>query len=427
MTIENLEAEDLTVTNPYVIGAAPDNLTGYTQIANALRVAAGTPKYFLGTNANNCIWVNTTKLMGAVFYSRIVLDVFGSESQGVVVCSLSGVGYQFLVNSTLGARLFAMTSGGVLGAQKGSTVATSSSAGEVVEVEFRVDDPAPGSVRLICKVNGVTRINFTEANANPDWYGGGVVRGSGRMRAIGIEYTASQTLTIGAPLVPGASRTDTCTGFADGAATISFSGVSIGVVIASGSLTYMVPMLAGGVVWPRLPAAGQTITLTQSALTAAASAAINLPAGFDTLRVGDVAGGAVANFSSPITDNDQYLGYWATITANDTWYFPSAGSFPDVGTYWTYRDGAVATTVMPRTDIVYQQNTVTGLITGHEVTLNAAGIIVNVTGVLADYYDQIAGPPEPQYSSASEAQRPSISPLGVFFSQIATPPAPEDA
>lgn len=377
MTIESVEADDLTVADPYVIGSPPDNLAGWVQIANALRVASATPKYFLGTNANNCVWINSTKLVGTVFYARVTLDVYGSESQGVVVSSLAGAGYQLLVNSTLGARLFAMTTGGVLGGQKGSTVATAANPGEVVEIEFRVGDPAPGSVRLICKVNGVTRIDFNEVNANPDWYGGGVVRGSGRMRAIEVEYTAAQTLTIGTPLVPGVSRTDTCTGFADGAATVSFSGVSVGVTIASGSLTYTVPTLADDVAWPKLPATGQTITLTQSALTATASASVSMPVGFNVVRDGAA---APANFSGLVSDDGTYL-QPAFVAAGNPLTTDDTALHVTSGEYLVRQNGAVGalTATLPRTDALWVYRGIVGKYYLHNVTLVAADVPPIVT------------------------------------------------
>lgn len=294
MTILTVVANDLAVADP----ATPP--AGWTQIANALRVATGTPKYFLGTNSANCIWINDTLLPGAVFYARIVLDVFGSDSQGVAICNASGVGYEFLVNSSVGARLFAMTTGGILSGQKGSTVATSATAGEVVEVEFRVGDPSAGNVRLICKVNGVERINFTEANANTNWYGGAVVRGSGRARSISVEYTAAQTLdTLTDPLVAGAAFSGTSTGFTDGAATLSSNGLSVAVTVASGAFSGTWPIAVDAQSYPTLPKSAQTITLAQGANTATIASDLEQPAVDD-----------IVNFVSPITGDDTYPTYY---------------------------------------------------------------------------------------------------------------------
>lgn len=185
----------------------------------------------------------------------------------------------------------------------------------------------------------------------------------------------SQSLTIGSDLVPSASRTDTCTGFVNGAATLSFSGVSVPVTIASGSFTWTVPMLADGVTWPRLPATGQTITLTQGGTTANTTANINLPTGHQTLRVGDVVGGAVANFAGIVTDNDRMLGYHFLaagnpLTTDDTAYFVTSDN------YWVYRNGDVGadTASLPRTDTLYVQDTTTGVISSHSVVFTEAGV-----------------------------------------------------
>lgn len=216
--------------------------------------------------------------------------------------------------------------------------------------------------------------------------------GAQRTSAIAINVKEiSQTLTIGSDLVPSASRTDTCTGFSNGAATISFSGVSVGVTIASGSFTWTVPMLADGVTWPRLPATSQTITLTQSALSATASANINLPTGYQTLRIGDVVGGAVANFGTLITDNERMLPYHFIAASNPlssskTAYFVTSNS------YWVYRNGDIGASVyvngtennptpvpaLPRTDTLYIQES-NGTIGAHSVTLSKAGPVIIAT------------------------------------------------
>ena len=248
---------------------------------------------------------------------------------------------------------------------------------------------------LIAYCNNVSVLTRTDTTyASETFLGGFASRGfrrAGVSSATIYNVAAAASVTIATPLTPSASRTDTCAGFTDGAATLTFSGVSVPVTIASGSFTWTVPMLADGVVWPRLPATGQTITLTQGGTTANTTANINLPTGHQTLRVGDVIGGAVANFASIVTDNDRMLGYHFVAAANPlattkTAYFTTANS------YWVYRNGDVGASTyvdgteddptpvpaLPRTDTLYIQEA-NGLISAHEVTLTAVGVVTEDT------------------------------------------------
>lgn len=199
-------------------------------------------------------------------------------------------------------------------------------------------------------------------------------------------YESSQLLTIATDLTPGSSRTDACTGFPDGAATISFSGVSVPVTVSSNSITWTVPALADGATWPRIPSTGTIITLTQGELSANATGNITLPPGYNTLRVGDVDGGVPANFSGIVTDDPKFLGYHLTLTTSDTWYNPAINGLK------VYRNGDVesneflvdgVTLALPRTDAHFQQDA-SGLLTLHNVTMTpAGGLIVETPGLTA--------------------------------------------
>ncbi len=196
--------------------------------------------------------------------------------------------------------------------------------------------------------------------------------------AVNIHEIAQSIDTLTSPLVPNAAFSGTCTGYTNGAAVLSFSGVSINVTIASGAFSGTVPMLADGVLWPRLPATSQTISLTQGADVSTITRNISLPTGYETIRdVSDV----VSNFVGIIADDDTYLQYWFVaegnpLTTSDTAYFTTSGN------YEVYRDSGVGadTGSLPRTDTVFIQRS-GGVVYEHEVTLNAAGSIVVVTGI----------------------------------------------
>ena len=303
-----------------------------------------------------------------------VLFVNSDGDTAVVIKSATG-GYM-LVTEAFNVRLWRI----------GSDInAAPTSLGSVSRERFVGDDYKLtyniSTGELIAYCNNVSVLTRTDTTyLSETFFGGFASRGfrrAGVSSATIYNVAAAASVTIATALTPNASRTDTCTGFANGAATLSFSGVSVPVTISSGSFTWTVPMLSDGVTWPRLPATGQTITLTQGGTTANTPASINLPTGHQTLRVGDVVGGAVANFAGVVTDNDRMLGYHFLaagnpLTSDDTAYFVTSDN------YWVYRNGDVGadTASLPRTDTLYVQDTTSGVISSHSVTLSEAGITV---------------------------------------------------
>lgn len=105
--------------------------------------------------------------------------------------------------------------------------------------------------------------------------------------------------TITDPLASGAAFSGTSTGFANGAATLSSNGLSVGVTIASGAFSGTWPIAVDAQPYPTLPKASQTITLTQGGNSATI-----------TSDLYPVAGHVVVNFVSPITDDDTYPPYY---------------------------------------------------------------------------------------------------------------------
>ena len=335
---------------------------------------------FFATALDYAGWTFSTQLnvdgsgdLAAEIQITTVSDI-NSYSVRVYMLNSSGNGYVF-TKEPYTARLQTIT-GGINGATANlASFGTGSAINDIFAIKY---NPTTGSLRAF--KNGTQIVSTTNTTYNTEiFYGGFAVDGynnfTGIRTATAYNVAAAPTLTISTALTPNASRTDTCTEFANGAATLSFSGVSVPVTIASGSFTWTVPMLADGVTWPRLPATGQTITLTQGATTANTTANINLPTGHQTLRVGDVVGGAVANFSGVVTDNDRMLGYHFLaagnpLTTDDTAYFVTSGY------YWVYRNGDVGadTASLPRTDTLYIQDTTTGVISAHSVVFTEAGV-----------------------------------------------------
>lgn len=345
-----------------------------------------------GFYATNDLWAgwSLNSALGVDGNGDYVVDItvttainLTSYSCGVLMLNSAGNGY--LLQKAPYTAFLRRVTGGINGSITAlASVGTPLSAiNDVFTLKY---NPTTGSLRAF--TNGSQIVSTTDTTYNAATLFGGFMS-NGYNNFTGIRSTtvynvaAAPTLTIATALTPSASRTDTCTEFANGAATLSFSGVSVPVTITSGSFTWTVPMLADGVTWPRLPATGQMVTLTQGGTTANTTANINLPTGHQTLRVGDVIGGAVANFASIVTDNDRMLGFHFLAAANplstdDTAYFVTSDN------YWVYRNGDVGADAasLPRTDTLYIQDTTTGVISSHSVIFTEAGVTA-VGGITA--------------------------------------------
>lgn len=332
-------------------------------------------------NDTQALWHYGTALSGDVIESEILVGILVSSAMGAAIVDASGNGYMVInANSASQIRLFLVVgsqlSGGAL-----LTFSNPAVTGQRIKLRRTV---STNTYEIL--VNDVSAGSYVAPGTYNPRFGGCVSR-YGAVAKVDVYDTPSHTITISTPLTPGASRTDTCTGFTDGAATLAFSGVSVGVTIASGSFTWTVPMLADGVTWPRLPVTSQPIALTRGGDTANTTANINLPTGHQTLRVGDVVGGAVANFAGVVTDNDRMLGYHFLAAANPLATTKTA-YFTTLNSYWVYRNGDVGASTyvdgteddptpvpaLPRTDTLYIQEA-NGLISAHEVTLSAAGVV----------------------------------------------------
>jgi hypothetical protein len=158
-----------------------------------------------------------------------------SYSCGIFLLNSSGNGY-LLQKSPYTAFLRRVT-GGING-----TITALTSVGNgvtVVNDNFTLKyNPTTGVLRAF--KNGTQIVSTTDNTYNASTFFGGFMS-NGYNNFTGIRSTtiynvaAAPTLTIATALTPNASRTDTCTEFANGAATVSFGGVSVPVTIASGN------------------------------------------------------------------------------------------------------------------------------------------------------------------------------------------------
>jgi hypothetical protein len=281
-------------TLPELNPATPPS--GYTKPAGADAARIGTIgsfKLFYLSGAAQAIWYDNLSLTGTVISAKGVLPVTVSSSAvGVCLIDASGNGLMVLTStSTNNFRIFAVANGQLSGsALMTASVTPLSNA----EIELRKTNNDYEVFQNGIKV-GTT---YTTASYTPT-FAGAVSRG-GQLRSLESEYIAAFTLdTLTDPLVAGSAFSGTCTGFADGAATLSSNGLSVAVTIASGAFSGTWPQAVDAQPYPTLPKTAQTITLTQGADTATITSDLELPAGME-----------VVNLVSPITNDDTYLGYY---------------------------------------------------------------------------------------------------------------------
>lgn len=291
--------------------------SGYTLLADPCRITAGQLTKFSG--AGNSILLDDTPLTSDIIEAEVNLGAVTSDSEGPVICSPAGIGWMLLSNST-NARLFNLTSGGVIGTQVTGNVAALASNSlcrlrytQSLDKMELFDDNV-----LIMTWNSVS-------SANTDWRAGAGIRNAGSLVSLSSIYAASQTLdTLTSPLVMGGAFSGTSTGFSNGAATLGFSGVSVPVTISSGAFSGTLPNFVDNGLIPFLPATAQTITLTQSSNSATINRNISLATGWEVIRnagnpdtfeslvVGDLTYLAqhFIDAGNPLTTND--TAYWDT-------------------------------------------------------------------------------------------------------------------
>jgi len=198
----------------------------------------------------------------------------------------------------------------------------------------------------------------------------------------GTPWIDDALFTLPATITPLSSFTSTAIApFVDGAATISFGGVSVAVTIAGSQFTTAMPMWTDGGVYPKIPLASAAITLTQGANTSTVNRPIALPSGYQTIRLDDDPAKAQANFANIIDDDDEYIGWWfaqnsTPITAAKTAYWPnSSGLFINQDTSYE-----LPLSSAPLTTQISIRDDTSGIFTVHNLDISEAGQIVIVTG-----------------------------------------------
>ena len=260
--IKTLQISTLTTANPYVIGAAPNNLTGYTLPSgtDAARVSGGL--WYL-SGAIETMWLDDTILSGTTIYARAKISATASASPaGVVIADINGTGFEVIFGTTAGNfRVFATLTGKLTGSVlAGGTFATVPIANAWIELSHT-------GTTLTVKQNGATLGSVTGITRPTNARAGMSSRG-GQLVGLESEYDAAQSVVSingGSPFTASqSSGTASLTGFTGVVTSItsnltglSFSG--IGGTATDPTYTKSVPI--DGAVYPKR---GSTATLTFS-------------------------------------------------------------------------------------------------------------------------------------------------------------------
>lgn len=364
--------------NPYF---PADNANGGNFTSRGAADAGVSTNSWFGTNSSaNTLWSCDVSPGGAPFSLQAVFDTVDSNSRGVVVFNSSGNGFMFIARNS-DVRVFALAAWALSGSAL-ATYSTTFSTGGILNVDVTQ------STGTYAVKNGSTTIGtFVNTTYTSGLKGGPVARGNGRINSFTLTYNSGQSFdSFTNPVVPGAAISGTLTGYSAGAATVSSGGVSSSITIAAGadpkSFSGTWPMPTDEQPYPVLPAASQTFTATQAAITSTITANISLPDGYsavtfagattsDSTYIGKfiqddgftVNGGQFAYV--PYSDFVANANSGFAVTGNGTvtgWFRPSTGTGAGNAYYYTFNiQGGVITDSSPVRSLTATGLTDTGL------------------------------------------------------------------
>jgi hypothetical protein len=201
---------------------------------------------------------------------------------------------------------------------------------DVAQNSNNLNNPGRLYLSSASSINGAQTFSYTRTGAGNAMYNNAIV-------VLFESLYLINTLTD--PLVMGGAYSATFTGFVDGPATLSFSGVSSEHEIVSGATTDVLPGFSDGLLCPFLPATNITVTETQGSNTATIIRSIALPV--DWKRVVDASNNP-ANFFALVTGDakfiaDSFIAAGNPLTTADTCYIPI-----DSGVTITQEGGVIA-------------------------------------------------------------------------------------
>ena len=299
--IKTLLISSLTDANPYTIGSAPDNLTGYIKPSGSDNARVSSSTWYLA-GATETMWLDATILSGTTIFSRVKIGATASPSAaGAVIADINGTGYEVIFGTTAGSfRVFATLNGRLTGSVlAGGTFATPPVANAWIELSHT-------GTTLTVKQNGTTLGSVTDITRPTNARAGMSSRG-GVLVGIESEYEAAQSIVSinsGNPITANqttvASVTTGFTGLPT-SITCDLAGITCSSIGGTTNApTFVKSQRVHGSPWP-INGATATFTYVNGSETASGTQVIQKEAG-------DV----VYTFSSVITDDPASIGYWLT-------------------------------------------------------------------------------------------------------------------
>jgi len=255
MATKTLNFATLTAATPYVVGGAPDNLTGYTQTSGStnftIGLLAGVNQFYGTSSSSNSVLRDDTLLSGAMIKSLVTIGTTNGSACGPALLDSSNNGYVALSSDGTGnTRLFKVVAS-QLGAQVGSSVTQTHADNQVRELRWET-----GGVLSMWNNSVQLGSNYNDTTYTPT-YAASLSR-AGRLREMASIYTPAQTVTSingGSPITSSQSAVAAITtGFTGLPATITTNatGVTCGTITGSTNApTWVQTVRTDGAVFPK--------------------------------------------------------------------------------------------------------------------------------------------------------------------------------
>jgi hypothetical protein len=334
MPVLSIDFNTLTVADPYVIGSAPDNLTGYSVVAGANngKIYSAAPKRWGLSSGANAMWRNNTPLVGSVIKCTFtLLSPVSSNAAGCAFVNDSNDGLMLITGTgTNNFRIFAVVDGQLSGsALLGVAIAPIANA----TIEFRRTFTGTNYEYEIFQNGSKIGPTYTNNTYNTAMYGATVSRG-GDIATFSVEYTAAQTITSinsGNPVTVGQTGVViNHTGFTGAATAVTTNRAGVTCTITAGDANSTTVSVSGWVDGAPYPVVDNTVTFTvsRSGESASATQTLTRPANW-----------AQQTFSGAILDDPNLIGF----------NLAAAGHTVNGGTFY-YRTNQVSSlTVNPDT------------------------------------------------------------------------------
>lgn len=300
MPTKTLNFNSLTAASPYVIGSAPDNLSGYTKptgSSNIVIVDVGGVKYFRSENSSNSVFRDNTILTGGVRRSRVTLGLTNGSSNGPALLDADDNGYSALTSDGTGnTRLFKVVNS-QLGTQIGSSITHTHADNQVREIRWET-----GGVISLWVDGSQIGSNFNDTSYTPI-YAAAISR-TGLLRSMESEFTAAQTITSinsGNPVTVGQTGVVIQhTGFTGAITSVTTNRSGVTCAITAGDANSTTVTVSGWVEGGAYPVVDNTVTFTctRSSESASATQTLTKPANY-----------AQVTFSGAIIYDENLLGY----------------------------------------------------------------------------------------------------------------------